>query len=163
MNRILETALAGAMSMTGGAGAAELHPLLQRLAKCEASWLDWAKDEAQMTKYAEAVESQFRYDEKKRVFLPLAPVQFLGFPVVELIPENMGIGLGFAVTVKAPLDTVRARFEEAIAKKFAHCEAQEGLTVCQVELAPKRTAMVVAATSRPDVGTQVGCFYYYER
>lgn len=163
LRKTLSRALASAVLFSEIGNAAELDPLLQRLATCKDSWLDWQRDDASMERFVEALEKQFRRDEKKRIHVPRSGVRFLGHPVTEVIPQNMGIGLGFGVTLKAPMADVRPNFEQAIGKKFEMCQADGGLTTCAVEIGPRKTAMLVAPTDRPEIGTQVGCFYNYQR
>ena len=145
------------------AAAEDLHPLLQRLVLCQDSWQDFAKDPATGKKTGDALNAQFQRDNKKRVHVPNGTVTFLGFPVFELTPESAGMGLGFTVTVKAPIDKVRKSFEAALGKPLTGCESGEGLTNCSLQLAPKRTAMLVAPTRNPEVGTLIGCYYEYQK
>jgi hypothetical protein len=90
-------------------------------------------------------------------------VTFLGFPVFELTPDSAGMGVGFTVTVKAPIDKVRKSFETALGKTLKGCESSDGLTTCSLQLAPKRTALLVSPTNKPEVGTLAGCYYEYQK
>ncbi|MEO8098712.1 MAG: hypothetical protein ABI811_13500 [Acidobacteriota bacterium] len=143
--------------------AADLDPLLQRLVLCQDSWQDFTKDPARGKKFGDALNAQFQRDDKKRLHVPRGQVTYLGYPVFELTPETAGMGLGFTVTVKAPMDKVRKSFEAALGKALTSCEKGDGLTFCSLELAPKRTAMLVSPTAKPEIGTVIGCYYEYEK
>lgn len=145
------------------APAEPLHPLLHRLVLCQDSWQDFAQDPARAEKVGDALNAQFRRDDKKRLLVPKGQVTFLGFPVFELTPDSAGMGVGFTVTVKAPIDKVRKGFETALGKTLTGCEGSDGLTSCSLQLAPKRTAMLVSPTNKPEVGTLAGCYYEYQK
>lgn len=143
--------------------ATELPPLLQKLASCEDSWLDWKRDETRMRAFGEVLMAHFRRDEKRRVWVPLRPLHYLGAEVSELTPQSVGMGLGFGVTLKAPMASLREGFEQAVGRKLGDCNSSDGLTSCGAELAQRKTAMMVSPTAKPQVGTLVGCYYYYEQ
>jgi hypothetical protein len=145
------------------AHAEDLNALLQRLVAYQDSWQDFKNDPAKGKQVGVALDAQFKLDDKKQVHVPRAQVTYLGYPVFELTPDTAGMGLGFTVTVKAPIDKVRKSFEAALGKKLGSCETGDGMTACSLELAPKRTAILMAPTANPEVGTLVGCYYEYER
>ena len=145
------------------ASAEELHPLLKRLVLCQDSWQDFATDPARAKPVGDALNAQFHRDEKKRLHVPNGTVTFLGFPVFELTPDSAGMGVGFTVTVKAPIEKVRKSFEAALGKALKSCESSDGLTHCGLQLAPKRAAMLVSPTNKPEIGTLVGCHYEYQK
>src|SRR4051812_33178636 len=86
------------------AHAEDLNALLQRLVTCKDSWQDFKNDPASGQKFGEALNAQFQRDDKKRVHVPRGQVTYLGYPVFELTPDTAGMGLGFTLTVKAPID-----------------------------------------------------------
>ncbi len=163
MKRTLSTSLCVIGLFFGSAGlhAADLHPLLQRLVLCQDSWQDFAKNPDVGKKTGDALDAQFQRDDKKRLHVPKGQVTYLGFPVFELTPESAGMGVGFTITVKAPIAKVRPAFEAALGKKVSMCESGDGLTTCALEIGPKRTVMLVSPTAKPEVGTVLGCYYEY--
>jgi hypothetical protein len=171
MNRIcwftVKQSVSTALFMTGmllgsaSLHAADLHPLLQRLVLCQDSWQDFAKNPDAGKKTGDALDAQFQRDDKKRLHVPKGQVTYLGFPIFELTPESAGIGVGFTITVKAPISQVRKSFEKALGKELSSCESGDGLTFCSLEVGPKRTVMLVSPTAKPELGTVLGCYYEY--
>ncbi len=160
LSTVKRAILATLLTLTAANGA-DLDPLLQRLVLCQDSWQDFSKNPEAGKKAGDALDAQFQRDDKKRLHVPKGTVTYLGFPVFELTPETAGMGVGFTVTVKAPMDKVRKSFETALGKKLTMCESGDGLTFCSLELAPKRTVMLVSPTTKPEVGTVLGCYYEY--
>ncbi|MEO5922984.1 MAG: hypothetical protein ABIR70_04070 [Bryobacteraceae bacterium] len=153
--------ISGVLLTASIAHSADLDPLLQRLVLCQDSWQDFEKSPAAGKKTGDALDAQFQRDDKKRLHVPRGQVTYLGFPIFELTPESAGMGVGFTITVKAPMDKVRKSFETALGKKLSNCESGDGLTTCMLELAPKRTVMLISPTAKPEVGTVLGCYYEY--
>jgi hypothetical protein len=78
-----------------------------------------------------------------------------------MTPESAGMGVGFAITVKAPMDKVRKSFEAALGKQLKECESGDGLNFCGLEIGPKRTVMMIGPSTKPEQGTLLGCYYEY--
>jgi hypothetical protein len=145
------------------ARAAELAPALARLATCEESWYDLRKDNARMSVFAEALRTQFRPQDRSPVWKPIERTTWLGAEILEITPQSVGMGLGFAVTLKLPYAQARPAYERVLGQTMARCEASDGLHSCERTLAPKRTALIMAPQHKPELGTLLGCYYFYEQ
>lgn len=142
--------------------AVELAPVLQKLATCEESWYDLRNDAARMEAIGVALRSQFAPQDRSPVWKPNGPVTWLGAEVLEMTPQSVGMGLGFALTLKQPAGTVQPAYERALGQALGRCESGDGMRSCERKLAEKRTAMVVSPLNRPELGTLVGCYYFYQ-
>lgn len=151
------------LALMPAARTAEPQDLLQSLATCGESWHDWRSDEKRMGYFASTVQANFERNDKRRVWLPRKPVQLIGHRVTELIPQSVGMGLGFSVTLDAPWQQVRTSFEKALGKPMKDCSESDGMTMCELPLAERRTAVLMTRTAAPQVGTMVGCYYFYEK
>lgn len=165
MHNTLRTLLLGlvATSAAGHTHAAEPQHLLQSMITCQDSWLDWKDDPVRAERFIETLDRHFYREERRRVLIPREPVQLMGHAVIEVTPQNAGIGLGFAVTVKAPLDKVRQSYETAIDATMSRCGQHDALTLCTKPIAERKTAMLASPTARPEIGTVMGCFYFYQK
>jgi hypothetical protein len=153
----------GCVLLTQAVHAEDLNPLLQRLVTCQDSWQDLGSDQARIKRFVDALDAQFVRDDKKRLHVPRKDVTYLGFPVFEMTPESVGMGVGFGVTVKAPFDTVRKSFEKALGKTLKDCDASDGMKFCGLEIGPKRTVMMIGPATKPEQGTLIGCYYEYQK
>lgn len=161
VSRLLAVALLA--SCAHAAPAAELDETLQRLAGCQDSWLDWKNDEQRMRAFGTALMGQFRHDDKSRTWVPQGRVTWMGHEVSEITPQSIGMALGFAVTVKAPLAKLRAGYERVVGQPLKACETNDGLSSCELQLAKRKTATLMMPIKKPELGTLVGCYYYYEQ
>lgn len=162
-----------AVAATLGAGAiaspwasaqtAELAPTLQKLATCEDSWYDLRRDAARMQAIGAALRAQFTPQDRNPAWKPNGPVSWLGAEVLELTPESVGMGLGFAVTLKSPLASVQPAYERQLGQALGRCEVGDGMRTCELKLADKRTAVLMAPLNKPELGTLVGCYYFYQQ
>jgi hypothetical protein len=155
--------LAVGVATSTAADAAELNPVLTRLATCEDSWLDWRRDEASMRRFGEQLMAQFKLDEKRRVWVPKGTVTWLGHEVSEITPESVGMGLGFAVLLKTTHQVARPAYERAMGRTLERCENGDGMHSCELKLAEKKTAVMMSPTRKPELGTMLGCYYYYQQ
>lgn len=168
--RLIHT-LSAAAALTAGslaipaasAHAAELAPALQKLATCEDSWYDLRQDQARMESIGVALRSQFAPQDRSPVWKPTGPVTWLGAEVLEMTPQSVGMGLGFALTLKSPASTVQPAYERALGQAMERCESGDGMRSCERKLAEKRTAVLMSPLSRPELGTLVGCYYFYQQ
>lgn len=155
-----------AVALAGALLAAPLGAdtaIIERLATCQDSWLDWKDNPVKMQPLADTFNASFK--EKDRKWIPTSKVLVAGLPVVQAFPENVGMGVGFSVIVDAPFERARAGVEKIIGKPFKKCDSGEGMRTCELELAPKRTVTLLApeAGSKAPNQTLVGCYYYYEK
>jgi hypothetical protein len=137
---------------------------LARLATCQDSWLDWQKsDPAQLKKLGDHLKSEFTQHGTDDFGAPNGNVSVAGLRVVQLFPDSVGMGVGFSVKVDAPFDKARQAIEKAVGKPLSKCETGEGMRTCGLEIAEKRTLMVMAEDGPNAATTLVGCYYYYEK
>jgi hypothetical protein len=135
---------------------------LARLATCQDSWLDWQKsDPAQLKKLGEHLHVEFAEHGNDAFVVPNASISIAGLRVLQLFPGSVGMGVGLSVLVDAPFDKVRQTIERKAGKPFAKCEASDGMRSCGLEIAEKRTLIVMAEDDATT--TLVGCYYYYEK
>ncbi len=78
-------------------------------------------------------------------------------------PDSVGMGVGFSVLVGARFDEARARVEQTVGKTLDRCETGDGMRTCSLEIAEKRTLIVMAAEDPAANDTLIGCYYYYEK
>lgn len=131
---------------------------LARLAMCKGSWLDWKDDELRMARYIQQFDTGFTRIEEEAAFLPKSPITVLGFPLIKVYPQSVGMGVGVSVAVGAPLTKVRAAVERAIGKPL-ECSNDEGTTYCGASTADSKSVTLAAAGDE----SLLGCMYYYEK
>ena len=142
-------------------GAAD--DLIEQLATCRVSWLDWKNDPVQAGKFAETIHGTFVQKPRGPAWTPKKPVLVGGLSVVEAFPESVGMGVGFSLTVDATFDKARAVFEKLAGKTFKTCETGEGMRSCELEIAEKRTLMILGGDSAKSKTTLLGCYYFYAK
>jgi hypothetical protein len=153
------TLLLLSLSATPASGAAD--DLLEQLATCQVSWLDWKDDPVQGRKFGEAITTAFTQQPRSPAWTPKKPVVAGGLKVVEAFPESVGMGVGFSLSVDATFDTARAAFEKLAGKKFEACETGDGMKSCELRIAEKKTMMIVAGDNGKSKTTLLGCYYFY--
>lgn len=167
MNKMTRSTLFGLSIATATlspvGSAAEPQDTLMRMVTCQDSWYDWKDDESRMDAFAATLEAHFREGQSRGVLVPSRPATLMDFEIVETTPASLGIGIGFAVTVKGPASEVRRKYEAALGRKLSACQQDEGLSVCSENIASEKSAMLMTPTRRPEVGTLVGCFYRSQR
>jgi hypothetical protein len=137
--------------------------LIERLATCQDSWMDWKDNPTQMKAVADAVTTAFTRKADGAAWAAKGPVTVIGLPVSEAYPQSVGMGVGFSLTVDATFDTTREHLEKAVSRSLTHCETSDGMKTCDLELAPKRTLMLMAEASAKSKATLLGCYYLYEK
>jgi hypothetical protein len=136
--------------------------LIERLATCQDSWLDWKQDDARMRTFAKAFQSAFA--EKDRKWMAKSKIQVAGLPVLQAFPQNLGMGVGFSVIVDAPFDRARAAVEKIVGQPIATCDSADGMRTCELQIATKRSVTLLSGTDpKSPAQTLVGCYYYYEK
>jgi hypothetical protein len=147
------------LAATPVSGAAD--DLIEQLATCRVSWLDWKNDPVQSQKFGETINAAFTQQPRGPAWTPRKPIVVGGLKVVEAFPESVGMGVGFSLSVAANFDTARAEFEKLAGKTFKTCESGEGMKSCELSVAEKRTLMIVAGDNGKSQTTLVGCYYFY--
>jgi hypothetical protein len=159
---LLATTLLTLLSTWLPAAAATDEVNLLRMSACQDSWLAWKDDNARMGRFVSALDQQFTRKDEDGSFAPKASMNLLGFPVAQVYPQSVGMGVGFSVVVNAPFAQVRQAFEKQLGKPMK-CEASEGTRACELPLGEKKTAMLMASESPASKVTLLGCYYYYEK
>jgi hypothetical protein len=137
---------------------------LTRMATCQDSWLDWQmKYPAQLKKFGDHLHAEFSEHGNDPYVIPNASISIAGLRVTQLFPNSVGMGVGFSATVDAPFDKARQTIEKAAGKPLTKCETSEGMRTCGLEIAEKRTLMLMAEDSAKATTTLVGCYYFYEK
>jgi hypothetical protein len=162
----IEKDIAGAAGPPA-AGAAPATPAaafpLEQMATCKDSWLEWGADDTRVGAYRDSFAAQFRQNEGSPFFVPIAGVTLLGMPVVRVFANSVGMAKGFSVGVDAPFDAAKKNVERLLGKTLSHCETGDGVRACQLEIADKKTVMLLGDATGKEKGTIVGCFYFYEK
>jgi hypothetical protein len=142
-------------------GAAD--DLIEQLATCRASWLDWRNDPVLARTFGETINAAFVQQPREPAWTPRKPIVFGGLRIVEAFPESVGMGVGFSLSVEANFDKARAEFERLAGKTFKTCESGEGMKSCELEVAEKRTLIIVAGDNGKSKTTLLGCYYFYAK
>jgi hypothetical protein len=136
---------------------------LDKLATCQDSWLEWKDDADRVSVYRDGFRSSFRQRDADPFFTPIGKAAVLGFPIAQVFPATVGMGVGFSVSVDAPFDRVKKGVEQAVGKTLKQCETGEGMRTCSLEIAEKKTLMLLGDATGKTKTTLIGCFYYYEK
>jgi hypothetical protein len=128
------------------------------------SWLDWQKsDPAQLKKIGDHLHADFSPSGNDPFILPKTNLSIAGLRITQLFPNSVGMGVGFSATVSGSFEAARRSVENLLGKKLGKCDASDGMTSCELEIANERTVMVMAEDSPKSTSTLVGCYYYYEK
>ena len=149
------------LAATPAFGAAD--DLLEQLATCKVSWLDFKDDPVKARSFGDAIKGTFVQKPQSPAWTPLKPVTLGGLKIVEAFPDSVGMGVGFSLTVEAPFDKARAEFETLAGKTFKTCESGEGMKTCELTVAEKRTLTIVAGDNGKSKTTLLGCYYFYAK
>jgi hypothetical protein len=89
--------------------------LIERLATCQDSWLDWKKsDPIQLKNHAESFQSDFS-QKKDPFFVPKSNQIVAGLPVAQVFPESIGMAVRFSVMVNANLTRPKRAWQKGSA------------------------------------------------
>jgi len=138
---------------------------IERLATCRDSWIDWKQNNpAQLKKFADDFQSQFFLRKETDPFLvPKSSQTVAGLPVAEVYPESVGMGVGFSVKVNASFDKTKATLEKKLGQLLKQCERGDNMRTCALQLAEKKTIMLVAEDNPQSTTALFGCYYFYEK
>jgi hypothetical protein len=159
----VETAIGATTPAARGGAAAGDTFSLEKMAVCQDSWLDWGADDTRVGAFRDGFRKQFKESAGGDYFVPITRVTLMGMGVARVYASTIGMARGFSVAVNAPFESARKSVEQAIGKALRHCETGDGMRTCSLEIAEKRTVMLMAGTTGTDKTTLVGCFYFYEK
>jgi hypothetical protein len=161
--RLLPIAAVPLLCLVAGPSLVAADDLIEQLATCKVSWLDFKDDAVQSRKFAESFNASFTRKANTQHFVPKKAVLVAGLPVVQAFPQSAGMGVGFSLILDATFDVARQHVEKVVGKPLKDCEVGDGMRSCALELGPKRTIMVMTGDSGKAKQTLVGCYYYYEK
>jgi hypothetical protein len=146
------------------AASATDDPVLERLATCGDSWMDWQKNkDPQLATYAAYLRNGLTHNQNDPFGTPKTAMFIAGFRVLLVYPQSVGMGVGFSAQIAAPFDKAKKAFEAKFGKPLAHCETGDGMHSCEHPFAPERTFMLMSSDKPSDTQTLVGCYYLYEK
>ena len=139
-------------------------PLIENLALCRDSWLDWKKtDPAKLDSFSAFFRSAFTHNGNDAFFVPKSAMVIDGLKVTQVFPESVGMGLGFSVLVDAKFDVAKQVLEKKLGKPLRKCETGDGMRICELPIAEQRTVTLMSGVPPNDKMTLVGCYYFYEK
>jgi len=159
--RRLAPALLIALAVTTAVSADDVK--IERLATCQDSWLDFKEDPAKSKAFAEAFMASFNQKGNGGTFTPKTKVLVAGLPVVEAHPESVGMGVGFSVVLDAPFATARPAVEKVMGRPLKDCEKGDGMQMCGLEIAEKKTLMLMSDEAGTSKQSLLGCYYFYAK
>ena len=163
MLSVLLAAAALSSSVTGLPSGNETEDAyLGQLATCQDSWFDWKDDDRRMGQFADRFNTNYTRIEEEAAFLPKVPGKVLGFPVVKVYPQSVGMGVGFSLQLDGQFAKMRNEVESRLGKPL-ECSDSDGMTSCGVELAENRTVMLTASGDGAGAVNLLGCYYFYEK
>jgi hypothetical protein len=137
---------------------------LARMATCQDSWLDLQKsDPAGLQAFGQRLHAAFSQHDNDAFVVPMSRTEILGLRITQLFPNSVGMGVGFSVTVAAKYDEAKHRLEKTLGKPLVHCETSDGMRSCDLQIAEKRTVMLMAEDDPRATSTLIGCYYFYEK
>jgi hypothetical protein len=138
---------------------------LERLATCQDSWLDWkANDPARLKKFADGLQSDYSRHGTDALFVPKSSQTVAGLPVAQVFPESIGMAVGFSVVVNANFDKTKTSLEQKTGKSINKCEPpSDNMRTCELEIAEKKTILLMAEDNPKSTTTLAGCYYFYEK
>jgi hypothetical protein len=160
MMRLVTVSLALLLSVVPARAADDL---LQRLATCQDSWLDMKSDPDKIKQFVESFNAAFVQKQDAPSFVPKTRMLVAGLPVTEAYPESVGMGVGFSVVVDANFEKSKGALEKMTGKSLKQCETGDGMRTCALEIAEKRTLVIMADSDGKSGTTLLGCYYYYEK
>lgn len=138
-------------------------PRIADLALCRESWLEWkTSDPARLESMATYLRSGFTRGDDGAL-TPTAALTLAGLKITKVLPDSVGMGVGFSVLVEAPFDFTRRAVERELGRPLNDCDASDGMRSCGLEVRPQRTVTVAADFPQRSRTTLVGCYYLYEK
>jgi hypothetical protein len=140
------------------------NSVIERLATCQDSWIDWqASDPAQLKKFVADFQANFTPHGNDAYFLPKSSQTVAGLPLAEVFPESIGMAVGFSVVVNANFDKTKATLESKIGKPLKCEPPSDNMRACALEIGEKKTVTLMAEDNAKSTTTLFGCYYFYEK
>ena len=138
---------------------------VERLAICQDSWLDWqSSNPAQLAKFIDDFRSAFLQKKDTDAFLvPKASQTVAGLPLAQVFPESVGMAVGFSVVVNANFDKTKAILEKKLGKSFKCERPSDNMRTCALEIAEKKTVVLMAEDNPKSTTALFGCYYLYAK
>lgn len=137
---------------------------LSHMLTCQDSWLDWQKsDPVRLQAFGQHLHGGFLEHGNDAFVVPKSATAVVGLRLTQLFPNSVGMGVGFSATVAAKFDETKHRLEKTLGKNFAHCDTSDGMRSCELQIADKRTVMLLADDDPKSTSTLIGCYYFYEK
>ncbi|HTD28485.1 MAG TPA: hypothetical protein VK660_03765 [Xanthomonadaceae bacterium] len=95
-------------------------------------------------------------------FTPKTAMSVLGFPIVQVYPQSIGMAVGFSVAVKGDADKIRRTFEKQLGHPMA-CSSSDDMKGCELKIAEKKVASLMTPDNGKADTTLIGCYYFYEK
>jgi hypothetical protein len=156
---------AAAILVTGDPARAADDVMIERLATCQDSWIDWKTDPAQMKKLVDRFRTDFAQKKDTDAFVvPRAGMTVAGLPVLQVYPESIGMAVGFSVVDAAKNETTKAALAKRLGHPIEKCEPpSDGMRTCTREIAEKKTVLLMAEDNPKSTTALFGCYYFYEK
>jgi len=153
------------MLVTAAAARAADNLSIERLATCQDSWLDWQSgNPAQLAKFIEDFRSAFLQKKDTDAFLvPKLSQTVVGLPVAQVFPESVSMAVGFSVVVNANFDKTKATLERKIGKALKCERPSDNMRTCSLDLAEKKTIVLMAEDNPKSMTALFGCYYLYAK
>jgi hypothetical protein len=155
-------ALALTLAATVAVAADDINRI-ERLATCQDSWFEFKDDPVKSQAFSQTFISSFVQKGTSGTFTPKSTFVVAELPVIEAHPETMGMGVGFSVVLDGTFENARANVEKVVGQKLKDCQTGDGMRMCGLEFAPKKTLMVMSDDGGKSGRALVGCYYFYEK
>ncbi|MEO8012141.1 MAG: hypothetical protein ABI650_10890, partial [Dokdonella sp.] len=116
---------------------------LGQLATCQQSWFEWKDDDARMKQYMNRFTARFVAIEDEPAYRPKAALLTLGFPVIKVYPQSVGMGIGFSLQLGGQPDAIRREVEQRTGHPL-ECSTEDGMTSCAAELGENKTLVLMS-------------------
>ena len=163
LRRLLSTALVLLpLAVVPAWGADDVE--VERMATCQDSWFVWQKTApALLNSFGEHIRTAFVAHGDDPYLVPKSTTTIAGLRVLQVIPGNVGMGVGFSVVVDANFDKTKRTFEKKLGKTLGKCETGDNMRSCELDIAEQESLTLMAEDSPKSTSTLVGCYYFYEK
>jgi len=137
---------------------------VERMATCQDSWFVWQKTApALLNSFGEHIRTAFVAHGDDPYLVPRSTTTIASLRVLQVMPGNVGMGVGFSVMVAADFDKAKRIFEKKLGKTLDKCETGDNMKSCELDIAEQKSLTLMAEDSPKSTSTLVGCYYFYEK